>query len=102
MTLPPLPWSYQVISAYTGKTGFIYILDANGRKIASLWGKPEEKDSMAELICDASDRAADEKKIADTNARDPSAMPALPCTAAPGTAQPGHAMSGRAVPSKKE
>jgi hypothetical protein len=56
--LPPLPWSYQIVSAYgSGNVGFIYIVDANGRKIASLWGKPQEKEAMAELICDASDRA---------------------------------------------
>jgi hypothetical protein len=63
--LPPLPWSYQVISAYSGKTGFIYILDADGRKIASLWGKPDEKDAMAELICDASDAALKAERAAD-------------------------------------
>lgn len=56
--LPPLPYSFQVISTYGGQAGFVYILDANGRKIASLWGKPDEKTAMAELICDASDAAA--------------------------------------------
>jgi hypothetical protein len=56
--LPPLPWSYQIVSARgSDNIGFIYIVDANGRKIASLWGKPDEKEAMAELICDASDRA---------------------------------------------
>lgn len=55
--LPPLPWSFQTISTYEGKVGFVYILDANGRKIASIWGKPSEKMAMAELICDASDAA---------------------------------------------
>jgi hypothetical protein len=60
--LPPLPWSYQIVTAYTGSIGFIYIVDATGRKIASLWGKPQEKEAMAELICDASDRAVGQPK----------------------------------------
>lgn len=57
--LPPLPWSYST-NAAVGKhegNGFVYLLDANGRKIASLWGTPAEKLATAELICDASDRA---------------------------------------------
>ncbi len=59
MSLPPLPWSYQTNAApgaHEGN-GFVYLLDANGRKIASLWGKPAEKLAVAELVCDASDRA---------------------------------------------
>ena len=55
--LPPLPWSYQTnapVGAHEG-TGFIYLLDANGRKIETLWGTPDEKLASAELICDASD-----------------------------------------------
>jgi hypothetical protein len=52
--LPQRPFSYQVMTTYIGKTGFVYILDAKGRKIASLWGTPKEKIALAELICDAS------------------------------------------------
>lgn len=61
--LPPLPWSYQTnapVGQHEGK-GFIYLLDANGRKIGTLWGKPDEKLAMAELICDAADAAVDTK-----------------------------------------
>lgn len=61
--LPPLPWSYET-NTREGQhegAGFVYILDANGRKIASLWAKPDEKMGMAELICDASDRAHGER-----------------------------------------
>ncbi len=64
MTLPPLPWSYQT-SAAAGThegNGFVYLLDANGRRIATLWGKPAEKLAVAELVCDASDKALAEKE----------------------------------------
>jgi hypothetical protein len=57
--LPPLPWSYQT-NAAVGKHeghGFVYLLDANGRKIASLWGTPVEKIAVAELVMKASDEA---------------------------------------------
>lgn len=58
--LPPLPWSYQTnsrIGAQEGN-GFVYLLDANGRKIGTLWGAPEEKIATAQLIMDASDVVA--------------------------------------------
>ena len=54
--LPPRPYSYQVMERLDGGgAGHIYILDANGRKIASIWGKGTEKIALAELICDASE-----------------------------------------------
>jgi len=62
--LPPLPYSY-LINAPEGArdgAGHVYILDSNGRKIGSLWGKPEEKIALAELICDASDAALAKRK----------------------------------------
>jgi hypothetical protein len=46
--LPPLPWSYETnapAGVHDGK-GFVYLLDANGRKIGTFWGN------------DAADRAA--------------------------------------------
>ena len=58
-SLPPLPWSYQTnapIGQHEGN-GFLYLLDANGRKIGTFWGKPDEKLAIAELVCDASDVA---------------------------------------------
>ncbi len=57
--LPPRPFSYQTIDRADGKgAGHVYVLDANGRKVASLWGKPAEKIALAELICDASEAKA--------------------------------------------
>mgnify|MGYP001596779109 CR=1 FL=1 len=64
--VPPLPWSYQTnapVGQHEGK-GFLYLLDANGRKIGTLWGRPDEKLAAAELICDASD-AANEQRSSD-------------------------------------
>lgn len=57
--LPLGPFSYET----TGRgdeppgTGHLYIVDANGRKIASVWGRPAEKMALAELIIAASERA---------------------------------------------
>lgn len=57
--LPPGPFTYTVNSAVGRETtsGFVYLLDANGRKIAALWGKLDEKVALAELICGASETA---------------------------------------------
>jgi hypothetical protein len=56
--IPPLAERY-----WHGK-GFVYILDANGRRIAVLWGKIVEKIAMAELICDAVSGHTDGAKTA--------------------------------------
>lgn len=59
--LPPLPWSYQTnapVGQHEGK-GFLYLLDANGRKIGTFWGNPDEKLAIAEMVCDASDSVAE-------------------------------------------
>lgn len=70
--LPPVPWSYETnapVGVHDGK-GFVYLLDANGRKIGTVWGKPDEKLAVAELICDASAEKAmaeeRERQIAET------------------------------------
>jgi hypothetical protein len=55
--LPPRPWTWidhGTVDRPIG-TGFVYLLDANGRKIGTLWGKPAEKVAMADLICKASE-----------------------------------------------
>ena len=55
--LPPLPWSYSTnapVGQHEGK-GFVYLLDANGRKIGTVWGKPDEKLATAQMIMEASD-----------------------------------------------
>ena len=53
--LPPGPYQYMV-TAKPGDhdgNGHVYIIDANGRKIANIWGKPDEKMALAQLIIDA-------------------------------------------------
>lgn len=60
MSLPPLPWSYET-NAPAGKhegNGFVYLLDANGRKIGTVWGRPEEKMATMQLILDAASKGA--------------------------------------------
>ena len=55
--LPPLPWSYETnarVGDHEGK-GFVYLLDANGRKIGTVWGNPNEKLAIVQLIMDAAD-----------------------------------------------
>lgn len=57
--LPPLPWTYET-NSQAGRhpaSGFVYLVDANGRKIANLWGHLDEKIALAEFICEASKRA---------------------------------------------
>ena len=56
--LPPGPWSYEEVrsekSRYEG-SGHVYLLDANGRKIASIWGKPDEKMALVAYMIEARD-----------------------------------------------
>lgn len=61
--LPPLPWSYET-NARTGAhegNGFVYLLDATGKKIGTVWGTPDQKLAVVEAICDASDQLHKEK-----------------------------------------
>lgn len=54
--LPALPWTYET-NSYVGKhpgSGNVYVVDANGRKIAAIYCAPEEKIALAEFICAAS------------------------------------------------
>jgi len=46
----PRPWDWTWVSANASGGGHIYLLDANGRKIAAIWGKGEEKEATADLI----------------------------------------------------
>jgi hypothetical protein len=58
--LPPLPWTY-LTNSLVGKhpgSGQVYLVDANGRKIATIYCSPEEKIAVAEFICAASERAS--------------------------------------------
>lgn len=49
--LPPLPWNWVTSDSPSANGAFhIYLVDANGRKIAALWGKGDEKQAMAEHV----------------------------------------------------
>jgi hypothetical protein len=52
--LPPGPFSYETVRRLGGSdhegSGHVYLLDGNGRKIASMWGKKEEKMALVDLI----------------------------------------------------
>jgi hypothetical protein len=54
--LPPLPWFYTTNAPeghHEGK-GFVYLHDADGRKIGTVWGKPDEKMATIQLVMDLS------------------------------------------------
>lgn len=52
--LPPGPFSYWTTSPTENHgEGHVYIVDANERKVAALWGQPSEKMAMAALIIEA-------------------------------------------------
>lgn len=56
--LPPMPWTYETNST-VGKhpgSGNVYLVDANGRKIAVLYCSPAEKIALAEFICAVSEQ----------------------------------------------
>lgn len=55
MSHAPLPWDWTWIPASNNANGggYIYIIDANGRKIAAIWGKADEKEATADLIVKA-------------------------------------------------
>lgn len=51
--LPPGPWSFTFTPGRKHTAigqGHVYIVDANGRKIASIWGSAEEKVLVAEMM----------------------------------------------------
>lgn len=55
--LPKGPWTYETTGPVDNLgCGHVYVIDAAGRKIMSLWGKPDEKLAMAELIIHARSR----------------------------------------------
>ena len=62
MSLPPLPWSILEIRQISRKpySGFAYLVDANGAKIAVLYGRPESKEALADFIIRAADDATAE------------------------------------------
>lgn len=58
--LPPLPWTWQDLGHADRPmgTGFVYLLDATGRKIGTLWGRPHEKVAIANMVVEASEKLA--------------------------------------------
>jgi hypothetical protein len=57
--LPAGPWHYET-TARRGEpdgTGHVYIVDATGRKIMSVWGSAATKMAIAELVLRARDAA---------------------------------------------
>lgn len=56
--IPPLPFGFDATDY-----GHVYLLDANGRKIASLWGRPDEKIALAELVIEASRRLYETRRV---------------------------------------
>jgi hypothetical protein len=56
--LPKGPFTF-LSTAREGKhlgSGAMFVLDANGRKVATVWGSPEEKVELAALMIEARDR----------------------------------------------
>jgi hypothetical protein len=46
----PRPWNWIAIGGNASGAHHIYLVDANDRKIAALWGKAEEKVAAVKLI----------------------------------------------------
>lgn len=58
--LPPQPWTYQTnaLAWRDPGSGIVYLLDANGRRIGTTYGSPDEKIAVVEFICDVSGRVS--------------------------------------------
>jgi hypothetical protein len=57
LELAPGPWSYETTAApgTPDGNGHVYIVDATGRRIASLWGPARVKMATAQLMITARD-----------------------------------------------
>jgi hypothetical protein len=49
----PLPWNWKAVSANASGGCHLYLVDANGRNIAAIWGRHPEKQATAQLIVDS-------------------------------------------------
>jgi hypothetical protein len=49
----PRPWNWLAIGANASGGHHLYLVDADGRKIAAIWGKAGEKSHTAQLIVEA-------------------------------------------------
>lgn len=56
--LPPGPFEYMTTASLNDHHGMghVYIVDATGKKVAVVWGKPDVKMAMAALIIEARDK----------------------------------------------
>lgn len=57
-TLPPKPFGIMITALKNEHqgAGHVYLCDANGRKVGVLWGTPNEKMAMVDLILKARDK----------------------------------------------
>ena len=46
----PRPWNWVAVGANASGGHHVYLVDADGRKIAALWGKADEKAAAAQLV----------------------------------------------------
>lgn len=59
MSAAPLPYDWLTSSiAPAGGRFHLYLTDANGRKIAAIWGAPDQKEATAKLIVRATEAHA--------------------------------------------
>lgn len=56
--LPRGPFKYMTTAPRGGHEGKgqVYLLDADGKKVATLWGSPDQKLAIAEFMIDTMDR----------------------------------------------
>lgn len=53
--LPPGPYSYETTAPLEGHHGYghVYLVDRDGRRLANIWGPPDQKLALAEFIIQA-------------------------------------------------
>jgi hypothetical protein len=58
-TLPPFPWDWMAAGSPTANGNLhTYLIDANGKKIAAIWGAHSDKKLVCDFIVDAVNAAA--------------------------------------------
>lgn len=73
MEAPPKPYALIESATESGNGSFhLYVVDANGRKIAALWGTAEEKIALGRLIVEASGGTVDAVPVIPVATRKPS------------------------------
>ncbi len=79
LRLPPGPYEYATTAPLDGHHGIghVYLLDANGRKIAALWGKPGEKMALVELMTAMRDLVTAANFLADDTTVDKDGYPEI-------------------------